>query len=159
MLCFQHTHMTNTIQNMNFDAINPELSGHGRVPKGYSDPRYLAQSAGWMSSPREIMQLHTKLCNFNMFLPPFEGDRFPRDGLHRHNVEFFSGGIQLWCGFCNMQRIVLLDPQHFSKHLIYHTANNKQKRIKRDRLVRATDLFGQLHTIKDEAATVPRAKH
>ena len=125
-----------------------------RVPDGSGDPRYLAQSAGWMASPRELMELHTRLCDGG-FLPPYdESRRFQRDGLHRHNVEFWSGGIQMWCGFCNIQRIVSLDPKHFSKHLIYHTANNKQKKLPDERLVRVTDLFGQLHTLKEEASIV-----
>ena len=125
-----------------------------RYPREGGDPRYLAQSAGWMGSPKELMELHTKLCDGG-FLPPYdESRRFQRDGLHRHNVEFWSGGIQMWCGFCNIQRIVSLDPNRFSKHLIYHTANNKQKKIPEERLVRVTDFFGQLHTLKEEAAII-----
>lgn len=39
------------------------------------------------------------------------------DGLE-NNVEFYSGGLQLWLG-CRIQRIVMLDnPKVFSQHLI-----------------------------------------
>jgi hypothetical protein len=124
-----------------------------RAPKMTRDAAFLAQSAGWMASPRDILELHHHLC-VGGFLPPFSHKDFPRDGLQGHNVEFWSGGLQLWCGKCNMQRILLLDPLHFSKHLIYHTANNKQRMIDQRRLVRVTDLMGQLYTIQQQAANL-----
>jgi hypothetical protein len=130
-----------------------DLINHARAPKSSSDPRYVAQSAGWISSRREILEFHTSLC-VGGFLPPFDHENFLMDGLHRHNVEFWSGGIQLWCGTCNIQRILLLDPPNFSKHLIYHTANNKQMKIAQDRLVRVTDLLGQLYTLQQQASNV-----
>jgi hypothetical protein len=135
------------------DSQSLELITHARAPKGSSDPRYVAQSAGWIASPREIMEFHNVLC-VGGFLPPFDHPNFPMDGLHRHNVEFWSGGIQLWCGTCNIQRILLLDPPHFSKHLIYHTANNKQIKIAQNRLVRVTNLLGQLYTLQQQASNV-----
>ena len=63
------------------------------------------------------------------------------------NVEFWSGGYQVF-GKCGMQRIILLEPESFSKHLVYHTSNNKQKQINESRLVKADDLLGQLHTVR-----------
>jgi hypothetical protein len=76
-------------------------------------------------------------------------------------VEFWSGGYQLFTGVrggCNMQRVISFHPDHFSKHFIYHTANNKQKQLSKNRLVRADVLFGQLHTVQ-KAAEQTKAKH
>jgi hypothetical protein len=131
------------------------LNGHPRAPHSIDHAAFLAQSAGWMASPREIMELHDpRLCDGG-FLPPYSSGMFPMDGLRGHNVEFWSGGIQMWCGMCNLQRILLLDPLHFSKHLIYHTANNKQRTLDRQRFVRMTDLLGQLYTVQQQAASIP----
>ena len=44
------------------------------------------------------MEYHTDLCHAKgSFLPPWNNDvkHYPRDGLHRRNVEYYSGGIQL----------------------------------------------------------------
>ena len=110
-----------------------------------NNPKYLAQSAGWMASPHEIMEYHQKLCVAG-FLPPYDGERVQLDGLHLHNVEFWSGGIQLWCDHCNVQRIVLVD-ETFGNHLLYHTANNKQHIVPVERLVRVVDYWGQLQSV------------
>jgi len=73
------------------------------------------------------------------------------------NVEWYSGAMQLSTvrHACNMQRIILLDPQHFSKSLIYHTANNKQRQLaergRRESFTKANTLLGQLNTIKKKA--------
>lgn len=70
------------------------------------------------------------------------------------NVEWYSGAMQLSTvrHACNMQRIILLDPVNFSKSLIYHTANNKQKQLrdqgKGEWFVKANTLLGQLNTIR-----------
>ena len=50
-----------------------------------------------------------------------------------------------------MQRIISMKPDHFSKHLIYHVANNKQKQLAQNRMVRADHLFGQLNTVQKMA--------
>ena len=112
------------------------------------DPNFLAQSAGWMMTFRQVVELHTDLCPF---LPPY--DTLREDGLRKHNVEFWSGGLQLWCGRdgCNIQRIVALDGSDFSKHLLLHAANNKQKTIQRQRRVRAMDYLSQLQTLRERA--------
>jgi len=39
----------------------------------------------------------------------------------------------------------------FSKHFIYHVANNKQKQLSQDRLVRADHLLAQLNSVRKEA--------
>ena len=83
------------------------------------------------------------------------------------NVEWYSGGMQLSTirHACNMQRIILLDPQHFSKSLLYHTANNKQQQLSSDReekFVKANTLLGQLNSIRkhaeQEIITITRAQ-
>ena len=101
---------------------------------------------------RQLLEMHVKLCK-GSFLPPFDGPTFQKDGLYMHNVEYWSGGLQQWCpkDGCNIQRIVQLDPKNFSKHLLYHTANNKQFSIVRERQVRANHLFGQLNTVRKDA--------
>ena len=50
-----------------------------------------------------------------------------------------------------MQRIISMHPEHFSKHLVYHSANNKQQQLAQKRLVRANDLFGQLNSVRKMA--------
>jgi hypothetical protein len=53
-----------------------------------------------------------------------------------------------------MQRIILLDPDQFSKSLIYHTANNKQRQLADKRessFVKANTLLGQLNTLRKRA--------
>jgi hypothetical protein len=109
---------------------------------------YLAQSAGWMATPKELMELHIDLCDGG-FLPPFDLPNFPRDGLHKHNVEFWSGGIQLSCGKCRMTRVIPL--MEFDKHLLYHTSNNKQHTKDPNRFVRAQTLLAQLTLTKQQA--------
>jgi hypothetical protein len=50
-----------------------------------------------------------------------------------------------------MMRVVSLHPDQFSKHFIYHVANNKQKQLSRQRMVRADHLWGQLNSVKKAA--------
>jgi hypothetical protein len=110
------------------------------------DPHFIAQSAGWMGSRREILE-YNDLCEGG-FLPPF--DEYPQDGLFRNNVEFWSGGIQLWSGTCNIGRFV--DLQQFDRHLLYHTSNNKQhSSLTRKRLISVSVLLAQLLVVKKAA--------
>jgi hypothetical protein len=134
-----------------------EVSGQywGSEDAGYgANPRLLAQSAGWMMTNREVLEFHAELCE-GAFLPPFDLPTFGHDGLYQNNVEYWSGGIQMWCfkNGCNIQRIVSLDPTNFSKHLLYHSANNKQKALQRmrHRLVKVNNLLGQLNTYRKQA--------
>lgn len=122
------------------------------------DPKLLAQSAGWMMTRKQVLDLHVNVCK-GAFLPPFD-EPFQKDGLYMHNVEFWSGGIQMWCARdgCNIQRIVSLDPQLFSKHLLYHSANNKQKVISQDRRVRVHHFLGQMNTLR-KAAIAKQAEY
>jgi hypothetical protein len=66
----------------------------------------------------------------------------------------WSGGYQLFTGVkggCNMMRIVSMNPQHFSKHFIYHVANNKQIQLAQNRMVRADHLWAQLNSARKAA--------
>jgi hypothetical protein len=97
--------------------------------------------------------MHHGLC-FGAFLPPFDMSEFISDGQVSMNVEFWSGSYQIFTGVkggCNMQRIMSIRADHFSKHLIYHTANNKQRQLSQERMLRADDLFGQLNMVRKMA--------
>jgi len=116
-------------------------------------PRLVAQQGGWMATRKQILHLNSGQCQ-GSFLPPFDEPFHAGDGHFRKNVEFWSGGYQFFTGVrggCNMQRLISFHPNDFSKHFIYHTANNKQKQLSDTRLVRADDLFGQLNTVRKAA--------
>jgi hypothetical protein len=70
-------------------------------------------------------------------------------------VEYWSGGIQLiGINGCNLQRIVMLQPQYFSKHLLYHTSNNKQKMEPIYNTFFTTtinEFWGQINTVRKNA--------
>lgn len=119
-----------------------------RKPSG-GEPKLLAQQGGWMATKEQITRMNNKLC-LGSFLPPFDNVGIGNDGLDPHNVEFWSGSYQFFTGghdHCNMQRIISMHPDHFSKHLLYHTSNNKQKQKPRERMVRANNLLGQLNSV------------
>jgi hypothetical protein len=104
-----------------------------------------------MATREQILQLNSDLCQ-GSFLPPFDAPQHAGDGHIMKNVEFWSGGYQLFTGVrggCNMQRVVSMD--HFSKHFIYHVANNKQKQLSQERLVRADHLYAQLNSVQKAA--------
>jgi hypothetical protein len=107
----------------------------------------IAQSAGWIASRQEILDLN-RMCRTG-FLPPFQDNR---DGLD-NDVEFWSGGLQMSSAVCNIQRIIPLnDPDAFSRHLLYHTANNKQLQDNlAKKLVRMDDFMGQMNTARKAA--------
>lgn len=50
-----------------------------------------------------------------------------------------------------MMRVVSMHPDHFSKHFIYHVANNKQKQLAQNRMVRADHLWAQLNSVRKAA--------
>jgi hypothetical protein len=121
------------------------------------NPQLFAQQGGFMLSRQQIQLLENDLC-VGRFLPPFQEPLFLKDGLWQNNVEFYSGGFQLFGNDemdagCNLQRIVDLNPTNFSQHLIYHTTNNKQRSMPRERIVPLDYLFTQLHTAKLHAIT------
>jgi hypothetical protein len=126
--------------------------GSEERPSGGS-PEMLAQQGGWMATRDQIARLNSGLC-MGTFLPPFDNPIYNLDGQESMNVEFWSGGYQFFTGVrggCNMQRLISMHPDHFSKHLIYHVANNKQRQLARQRMLRADHLFGQLNTVRKQA--------
>jgi hypothetical protein len=131
--------------------------GDEKRPSG-GQPKLVAQQGGWMATKEQLIRMHNQLCLAD-FLPPFDKVSGGSDGLHPQNVEFWSGSYQFFTGgskHCNMQRIISMNPDHFSKQLLYHTTNNKQKQLAQRRMLRADQLFGQLNTVMKmaEAAKV-----
>jgi hypothetical protein len=114
--------------------------------------RYCNNQGGWMGTRRQILEMHADRCHGG-FLPPY--NIFPSDGLDRQTVEFWSGGIQIAGPLaCNTQRIIAMDPSGFSKHLLYHTSNNKQRAVNiRYRFPSRTidEFWGQLNTVRKNA--------
>jgi hypothetical protein len=88
---------------------------------------YMSNQGGWMATRRQIVDWHRRWCRGG-FLPPFQKPHHVNDGLDTKSVEYWSGGIQI-AGVlgCNLQRVVMLEAGEFSKHLLYHASNNKQK--------------------------------
>lgn len=117
---------------------------------------YLNNQGGWMATRQQILEWHTEQCPCG-FLPPYDEPCYEFDGLDLRNVEYWSGGMSLFQSFkaCNLQRIVSLDPDEFSRQLVYHSANNKQKQLKQrgkqDRFVKVDNLLGQLNTVRKNA--------
>ena len=117
--------------------------------------KYINNQGGWMATREQLWEWHTEICPGG-FLPPYEPPHYRFDGLDMRNVEWYSGGMQLSTvrHACNMHRIVLLDPSNFSKSLLYHSANNKQRQHtgKREEVFsKANTLLGQLNAVKKRA--------
>jgi len=114
-------------------------------------PLNSAQQAGWMMTRDQVIHFD-KYCIIG-FLPPFMEPRWVRNGLKSgyHSVEYWSGGLQLFGAECNAQRIISIDPDIFSRQLLFHVSNNKQH-TRRDRLISANTLLGQLKTVSNIAA-------
>ena len=112
-----------------------------------------------MATRDQIARMNKGLC-MGSFLPPFDQPEYYSDGQESMNVEYWSGSYQFFTGVkggCNMQRVISLQPEHFSKHLIYHVANNKQRQLAQSRMLRADDLFGQLNTVRKRAIEAKEA--
>eukprot|EP00588_Corethron_pennatum_P018748 CAMPEP_0194305978 /NCGR_PEP_ID=MMETSP0171-20130528/3267_1 /TAXON_ID=218684 /ORGANISM="Corethron pennatum, Strain L29A3" /LENGTH=494 /DNA_ID=CAMNT_0039057649 /DNA_START=26 /DNA_END=1510 /DNA_ORIENTATION=+ len=127
--------------------------GFNKKP-GEREPQLFAQQGGWMATREQVLYFD-KACPEG-FLPPFKNDRLRKHGMdpsQPHNVEFWSGGYQLF-GTCNIQRIMSLDPARFSGHLLYHSSNNKQNMVNPKRHVRVSDLYGELITVKKETEVI-----
>jgi hypothetical protein len=115
--------------------------------------KYINNQGGWMATREQLWRWHKEICPGG-FLPPYEGPHYNHDGLDMRNVEWYSGGMQLSTvrHACNLQRIIPL--QSFSKALLYHSANNKQRQLsdkKEEMFTKATTMLGQLHTIRKQA--------
>ena len=52
-----------------------------------------------------------------------------------------------------MQRLISLEPSQFSRHLLYHSANNKQRQLawKNHTMIKVNDFYAQLLTVKKNA--------
>ena len=120
-------------------------------PKSFA---HINNQGGWMATRQQIWEWHTEVCR-GSFLPPYEDPEFRLDGLDTRNVEYWSGGLHMFTREhgCMLQRIVSLDPTLFSKQLLYHTANNKQRQLhgKRRIFTKVNDLLGQLNTVRKNA--------
>jgi hypothetical protein len=128
---------------------NLGLYGSKEKQPDAGDPRLFAQQGGWMATREQLIDMHLHQCPFGFF-PPYEQSGFHQDGLTLNNVEYWSGGFSIFSGAntgCNMQRIISLKPEHFSKHFLYHTANNKQKSLPNSRLVKANHYMGQINSV------------
>jgi hypothetical protein len=132
-----------------------------------SKGRNMNNQGGWMGTRRQIFEWHTDRCGQGGFLPPFpvkgfssKGLGYPvkgksADGLGSESVEYWSGGLQIaGVQSCNLQRIIMLEPNGFSRQLLYHTSNNKQRQanVKHRFSSRSINQFwGQLNTIRKNA--------
>ena len=126
-------------------------------------PKYINNQGGWMATPEQLYAWHGHCNNQNRgppvssssLLPPFDDGT---DGL-KNNVEFWSGGISfVGMNTCQLQRIVSLQPDDFSKHLIYHTSNNKQK-SKNLAFTNVQTFWDELYSVQLEAeAVIPVAQ-
>jgi hypothetical protein len=117
---------------------------------------------------RQIYEWHTSTCRkrgrraewSGSFLPPYNLPRYEYDGLGMESVEFWSGGFQLVTNiYCNMQRIIPLEPHAFSAALLYHTSNNKQfaPNVRHRYSDRSINYFwGQLNTVRRNAESKMR---
>ena len=133
-------------------------SGEGNA---YNDPNFkrprrvdslLGQQAGWMATRSQVLYFHEHACPGG-FLPHFDGKDWYHDSLQTRNgsVEFWSGGYQLF-GRCRLNRILSLDPKRFSRQILYHSSNNKQRTKGRDKFIRFSYFLGQLYTVKERAS-------
>lgn len=121
------------------------------------DPKmfeYINNQGGWMATHQQLWEWHSQICPGG-YLPPFESPDYNLDGLDMRNVEYWSGGLNLYSREhgCNMYRIVSLEADRFSKQLLYHTANNKQRQLKgrREKMTKVNDFYAQLMTVKHNA--------
>ena len=121
---------------------------------------YANNQGGWMATREQIWKWHTRQC-LGGFLPPFGEPFYPSDGMN-HVVEYWSGGGNLYGRkACHLQRIIPLDPQEFSRHLLYHTSNNKQKQLKlvKGLFSQVDTMLGQLHTVKKRAQSIVKLEN
>ena len=133
-------------------------SGEGNMYKNpsFKRPRrvdaLLGQQAGWMATRSQVLYFHEHACPGG-FLPHFDGKDWYEDSLQTRNgaVEFWSGGFQLF-GRCRLNRILSLDPKRFSRQILYHSSNNKQKTKSKDHFIRLSQFLGQLYTVKERAS-------
>jgi hypothetical protein len=92
---------------------------------------------------------------------PYDLPNYRLDGLDGRSVEYWSGGMHLvGVNGCNLQRIVSLDPFHFSRHLLYHTSNNKQRTLRIQHRFsgrNVNEFWAQINTIRMNAISAMKA--
>lgn len=119
-------------------------------------PKPFANSGGYMGSRSQILHFDEMCRKQNTaFLPPFSGGSM--ETVHSNNVEFWNGGYQLFSGVeggCNLQRVLPLDVDGFSRSLLHRVSNNKQHTIVKGSLIQADTLLGQLNHLVKEASSV-----
>jgi hypothetical protein len=134
-------------------------SGNDHNYFNYSRPhrsknRYVNNQGGWMATKRQVFEWHTQQCGEKSLLPPYNRSTLEYDGLPKP-VEFWSGGIQTFGAYaCNIQRIMPLAPEMFSRHLLYHTSNNKQRSdnvLHRYSSLTINEFWAQLNTVRKNA--------
>lgn len=107
-----------------------------------------------MATQQQLYEWHSQICPGG-YLPPFESPDYNFDGLDMRNVEYWSGGLNLYSREhgCNMYRIVSLEADRFSRQLLYHSANNKQRQLKgrREMMTKVNDFYAQLRTVQHNA--------
>ncbi|KAL7505025.1 hypothetical protein ACHAXN_002558 [Cyclotella atomus] len=128
-----------------YHNVDPDMKRPRRVNS------LIGQQAGWMASRSQILYFDQHACPGG-FLPPFDGEEWYNDSLQTRNgaVEFWSGGYQLF-GRCSFNRILSLDPKRFSRQMLYHGSNNKQRTVSMGKFVRFVDFMGQLYRVKERA--------
>eukprot|EP00980_Cylindrotheca_fusiformis_P008347 scaffold1754_cov105-Cylindrotheca_fusiformis.AAC.9 len=132
--------------------------GHFEVGYGRPDTKqfvYLNNQGGWMATRKQLWEWHSDFCQGG-FLPPFNSPHFNVDGLDLRNVEYWSGGLNIFTfeHGCNLQRIISMDPDRFARQLLWHTANNKQRHLTGARQIKfanVNDFLGQLNTVRANA--------
>jgi len=138
-------------------ALGPDVE----KPKATA-PNYFANQGGWMATREQLIFMDSTTCFAGIF-PPYDPPQYKQDGLLRLNVEFWSGGLQIYGGLgagCNMQRVISLHPDYFSKHILYHTSNNKQKGgLLSDKVIRVEDFYGQLNSVVKAARKTTEQAH
>jgi hypothetical protein len=152
---------SNILPNPN-EAIGQFWSGksdeffHGNLtyPKDPLLGRYVNNQGGWMATQMQIAKWHNRQCKGG-FLPPYDSPFFTWDGLDNRSVEYWSGGVNLFGVYsCRLQRIIPMDPTGFSKHLLYHASNNKQRSVHlRSHFTTRNmyEFYGQLNAIRKSA--------
>jgi hypothetical protein len=119
-----------------------------------SKNRYVNNQGGWMATQRQVYEWHTQQCGTKHFLPPYNPRAWESDGLSKP-VEFWSGGMHIFGAHaCNLQRIMPLAPEMFSRHLLYHTSNNKQRSdnvLHRYSSRTINEFWAQLNTVRKNA--------
>jgi hypothetical protein len=114
---------------------------------------------GWMATRRQIVEWHRERCLPAGFLPPYpagrgEADRPMVSAWNQWNTGRGDCKLPVSSRACNLQRILTLEPNGFSRHLLYHTSNNKQRQPNVKHRFSSSSInqfWGQLNTVRKNA--------